>query len=95
MLGFDQLNKGERPLRMVAWSVGAGLLVLLAGLWQVQVLSGEKYRQRQEFQSYRTVRVPALRGRILDRNRLPLADNEPRYISMSIWMNSRACNPTC
>jgi penicillin-binding protein 2 len=79
MLLFDQLNKGERPLRIVAWGVCLGLAILLGGLWRVQVLQGEKYRQRQEIQSFRTVRVPAIRGRILDRNRLPLADNQPRY----------------
>ncbi len=79
MLVLDQINRGERPLRVVAVGVGLGLLVLAAGLWQVQVLSGAKYRQRQETQSFRTVRVPAIRGRILDRNRVPIADNQPRY----------------
>lgn len=79
MLVLDQINKGERPLRVLAWGVALGLLALAAGLWQVQVLSGAKYRQRQETQSFRTVRVPAMRGRILDRNRVPIADNQPRY----------------
>ena len=79
MLVLDQINKGDGSLRLVAWWISAGLLVLAAGLWRIQVLQGEHYRERQETQSFRSVRVPALRGRILDRNGLPLVDNQPRY----------------
>jgi penicillin-binding protein 2 len=79
MLVFDQLNKGERPLRLLAWAVLGGLLVLALGLWQVQVISGDRYRERQETQSFRTVRMPAMRGKILDRHGQPLAENQPRY----------------
>jgi penicillin-binding protein 2 len=79
MLIFDQLNKGERPLRILAWGVIAGMLVLLGGLWRVQVLSGSDYRRSQERQSYRSVRLPAMRGRIIDRNGLAFAENQPRY----------------
>lgn len=79
MLIFDQLNKGERPLRILAWGVAAGLFLLGAGLWRVQVLSGGHYREQQAVQSFRTVRLPAMRGKILDRHGLALAENEPRY----------------
>lgn len=79
MLLFDQLNKGERPLRILAWGVIAGLLVLLGGLWRVQVLAGSEYQRRQETQSYRTVRLPAMRGRIVDRNGRAFAENQPRF----------------
>ncbi len=79
MLVVDQINKGDGSLRMVAWGVAAGLGLLLAGLWRTQVVQGEYYRGRQETQSFRSVRVPATRGRILDRNGQALADNQPRY----------------
>lgn len=79
MLIFDQLNKGDQPLRILAWGLLAGLLLLLGGLWKVQVLSGAQYRERQETQSFRTVRVPALRGKILDRSGREFAGNTPRY----------------
>jgi penicillin-binding protein 2 len=79
MLVLDQLNRGDRPLRILAWGLVAGLFLLLGGLWRVQVVSGERYRQRQENQSYRTVRLPAMRGRIVDRNGLAFAENQPRY----------------
>ena len=45
-----------------------GLGVLLAGLWWVQVVSARDYQANLETQSFRTVRIPAVRGKILDRN---------------------------
>ena len=79
MLIFDQLNKGDQSLRLLAWGVLAGLLVLLGGLWKVQVLSGSTYREQQQTQSFLTVRVPAIRGRILDRSGQEFARNTPQY----------------
>jgi penicillin-binding protein 2 len=79
MLVFDQLNKGERPLRLLAWCAGAGLLLLLAGLARVQILGRHRFEQSLQTQSYQSVRVPAMRGRILDRNGRELAGNAPRY----------------
>jgi len=52
---------------------------LLAGLWWVQVVSARKYESHLETQSYRTVRIPAVRGKILDCNGRVLAENRPRY----------------
>ena len=79
MLVFDQLNKGDRNLRIVAWSVLAGLLVLAAQLWRLQVFSADRYRATQLTQSFKTVRMPALRGKILDRHRKELVGNAPRF----------------
>jgi penicillin-binding protein 2 len=53
--------------------------VVLAGrLWYVQIVSFKKYEKYREVQSYRTVRIPAPRGLIFDRNSQSLADNEPQ-----------------
>lgn len=79
MLLFDTLNKGERPLRLLAWGVLTGLLVLGFGLWRIQILNGARYKERQQVQSFRAVRMPAVRGRILDREGHVLADTRPRY----------------
>ena len=79
MLLFDQLNKGDRALRTVAWVALGGLLLLGLQLWRLQIFSAAKYRQSQETQSFRTVRVPAMRGKILDRNGRELVGNAPRY----------------
>lgn len=79
MLIFDQFNQGERPLRWMAAVVGAGLLLLLAGLLKVQILGHRRFEQSLQTQSFQSVRVPALRGRILDRNGRELVGNAPRY----------------
>src|ERR1051325_5948039 len=79
MLFFDQLKKGDSHLRAVAAGVAIGLSVLVAGLWYVQVVCAKRYRADLQEQSLRTVRVPAIRGKILDRNGMALAENRPSY----------------
>jgi hypothetical protein len=68
MIIFDQLKKNDPHLRAITWSVLIGMVVLLAGLWWVQIISYRHYSENQKAQSFRTVRVPAVRGKILDRN---------------------------
>lgn len=79
MLIFDQLRKNDRQLRFIAICVLAGFGVLVLGLWYVQVFSARRYQSSQVSQSFRTVRLPALRGRIFDANGVPLAENRPSY----------------
>src|ERR1051325_6414453 len=79
MLFFDQLKKGDSHLRAVAAGVAIGLSVLVAGLWYVQVVCASRYRADLQEQSLRIVRVPAIRGKILDRNGLALAENRASY----------------
>ena len=86
MLIFDELRKNDPHLRLLAVALTGGLLVLLAGLWWVQVVSARKYESHLETQSYRTVRIPAARGKILDRNGRVLAENRPRY-SLGLYLD--------
>lgn len=79
MLFFDQLKKSDPTLRTLAWGAFAGMAILLAGLWYVQVVSYRQHTENQKAQSYRTVRIPAIRGKILDANQQPLAENRPTY----------------
>lgn len=76
---FDQLKKSDPHLRFLAALFAAGISVLLTGLWWVQIVTSRNYRENLETQSFRTIRVPAARGEILDRNRIPLAENRPVY----------------
>jgi len=79
VLFFDQLKKNDPQLRLLALGIAGGLGILLAGLWWVQIVSAREYENHLETQSYRTVRIPAVRGKILDRHGQVLAENLPRY----------------
>jgi len=79
LLIFDQIKKDDPHLKVVTWCVLGGMAILLAGLWYVQVISHRHFAENQKNQSFRTVRIPAIRGKILDRESRPLADNEPKY----------------
>jgi penicillin-binding protein 2 len=85
MFIFDQLKREDPALRLVSLFVLAGLGLLLGGLWWVQVVCGSEYQSHLEVQSYRTIRTPAPRGRILDRNGASLAENRPRY-NVSLYL---------
>ena len=78
------------PTRVEPWRVtqrltlrvgmlGVLLLVVFAALflrlWALQVLAGTKYVDQASANSFRTVRVQAPRGSIVDRNRHPLVIN--------------------
>jgi penicillin-binding protein 2 len=86
MLIFDQLKKNDPHLRWLVVMILAGLFVLLCGLWWVQIVSARDYRANLESQSLRTIRVPAVRGKILDRNGAVLAENRPVY-NVSIYLD--------
>jgi len=79
MLIFDQLKKNDVYLRTLTWTVLGGMLVLLGGLYCVQILSSRHYSENQISQAYRTVRIPSVRGMIMDRNGEVLAENRPSY----------------
>ena len=79
MLVIDQARRSDPRLRFLGLLVVVGFTILLAGLWYVQIVSQRKYETSLKVQSFRTVRIPAARGRILDRNGEVLADNQPRY----------------
>jgi len=79
MLIFDQLRKNDRQLQVLAICVLTGLGFLLIGLWYVQVVSARRYQTSQINQSFRTVRIPAIRGKVFDANGIALAENRPSY----------------
>jgi penicillin-binding protein 2 len=97
MLIFDQLKKDDPHLRFLAMIVMAGMVVLFTGLWWVQLVSTKYFQQRLDHQSIRTVGIPAIRGKILDRNGKPLAENRPAY-SIDLYLSElsqtyqKACN---
>jgi len=79
MLIIDQLKRSDQPLRVLALGILGGMGVLLLGLWYLQVVSSHRYVETLMIQSFRTVRIPAIRGKILDRNDQALAECRPSY----------------
>src|SRR5579862_7475819 len=79
MFVFDRLKGDSGRLRPIAVIFAAGMFILLAGLWFVQIVYAKRFESNLIRQSYRTVRIPAIRGKILDRNGNALADDQPRY----------------
>ena len=57
----------------------AGLVLLGARLYRLQVVQSAAFEQRQMRQSVRRVLLPSPRGRILDHHGRLLADNQPNY----------------
>lgn len=72
------------------WLVSAGMLfgigVLLLALWVTQIVRGATYVVDLNRQSYLRVRLPGSRGRIVDRNNVPLVDNRPSY-NIALFMD--------
>ncbi len=66
----------------LAWA-GAGVLLawllLLARLFQLQIVHGDEYKGRADENYVKELRVPADRGQILDRGRTVLVDSRPSY----------------
>jgi penicillin-binding protein 2 len=86
MIVFDQLKKNDPHLRLVTLGVLLGVCILVAGLWWVQIISYRTFSENQKAQSFRTVRIPAIRGKILDRNQVALAENRPSY-NVSLYID--------
>lgn len=86
MLVFDQLKKSDPQLQLLAVVVATGLGVLAMGLWWVQIVQAREYRSSLETQSYRTVRLQSVRGKILDRNGAVLAENRATF-NLSIYLD--------
>jgi penicillin-binding protein 2 len=75
----EQINVELRRLRVVLFMMLGGLLFLGGVLFVLQVAHRHEYEESLHRQSMRRVRLPASRGRILDRHEVCLADNQPSY----------------
>jgi penicillin-binding protein 2 len=75
------INKEERlpayKLTIVQYVIVGVLLVLLSGLWRLQVVGAQNYRVLAEQNRIRKVPILAPRGRLFDREGRLLVDNYP------------------
>jgi len=69
----------HRRLKWVAL-IGIGALFVLVGrLWQLQVMRGESYYERTVSNVVKERYLPSVRGKIVDRKGVALADNRPAF----------------
>jgi penicillin-binding protein 2 len=69
----------HRRLKWVALIGIGALLVLVGRLWQLQVMRGESYYERTVSNVVKERYLPSVRGKILDRKGVSLADNRPAF----------------
>jgi penicillin-binding protein 2 len=72
----------QQLLRRIEFSrmgVGTALSLLAIAYWFVQIVRGDYYFTLSENNRFRSVKITAPRGYILDRNGAPLVENEPAY----------------
>ena len=72
--------KTDKRVYVTGAAIGIGITLLLIGLWYVQVATALVYINDQEIQSMRTVRIPAVRGSILDKHGKPIAQDIPTFV---------------
>ncbi len=75
------MKKGVPTFRILflAGLILVGLGVLVARLWWLQVVRGDFYTSKVRGGSQVTVRLPAVRGEIKDRNGIPLVQNRASF----------------
>lgn len=73
------LGELRRRLRWAILGFFVAFALLIGRLWQLQVLRGDTYFQRTVQNVVHQRYLPSVRGKILDRSGLPLADNRPAF----------------
>ncbi|HEY2798483.1 MAG TPA: penicillin-binding protein 2 [Thermoanaerobaculia bacterium] len=68
-----------RRVEIARMGVGTALSILAIAYWVVQIVRGDYYFTLSENNRFRSVKITAPRGYILDRNGAPLVENEPAY----------------
>jgi len=81
MQDIGSLSKDEKlaafKLSVVQYVVAGVMIVLLSGLWRLQILGGKDYRALAEQNRIRKVPILAPRGKLLDREGRLIVDNYP------------------
>jgi penicillin-binding protein 2 len=77
--GGPALPELHRRLRWVALLFAAALVLLVGRLWQLQVMRGDSYYERTVSNVVKEKYLPSVRGKILDRRGIALADNRPAF----------------
>src|SRR5580693_5120082 len=81
---FDRKDKSRyatftRRTLMMSGAIGSVMAVLAGRLYQLQILEGDEYMTRAEDNSVNQRLIAPLRGRIIDRFGVELANNRQNY----------------
>src|SRR3954453_8210489 len=76
---WPALPELHRRLKWLALIAIGALVVLVGRLWQLQVMRGESYYERTVSNVVKERYLPSVRGKILDKNGIALADNRPAF----------------
>src|SRR5512139_3036289 len=69
----------HRRLKWVALGIILAFFLLVGRLWQLQIMRGESYYERTVSNVVKERYLPSVRGKILDRKGVALADNRPAF----------------
>jgi penicillin-binding protein 2 len=69
----------QQRLNFLRYPVVLIFLILVARLWQLQIIQGLEYALKAENNRARTIELVAPRGMISDRNHIPLAENRTSF----------------
>ncbi len=77
----QEINKQlvQQRLKYFSYPILLIFLILVARLWQLQVIQGSEYALKAENNRVRTIELMAPRGAILDRNRIRLAEHRSSF----------------
>lgn len=79
-LGQDeQIREYQFRFRYLYIILFVAFSILLARLWYLQVMNGDRFRQYSEENRIKKVKITAPRGMIFDRNKKLLVDNRPAF----------------
>jgi len=77
--GAPALAELHRRLKWIALLIVTTFLLLVGRLWQLQVMRGDSYYERTVSNVVKERYLSSVRGKILDRKGVPLADNRPAF----------------
>jgi len=75
----------ESRLTFLQWGIAVAFLALISGFWQLQIFNPAYYSRLAERNHIKNLRMPAPRGRILDRYNRVLVDNYPSFSIVTQW----------
>lgn len=78
-------RRSEGRLTFLQWGIAVAFLVLISGFWQLQIFNPAYYSRLAERNHIKNLRMPAPRGRILDRYNRVLVDNYPSFSIVAQW----------